>query len=775
MSTSESPKKRFSLRRTLSKRFSSHRGDRRQVTPLPDEKPVLVLRVQVLGCKGLEAADWNGKSDPYVVATFQRQRQKTPVIQKNLNPTWNAKDATFDFPIYQSVAERLGTLLELVVWDKDMLSKDYLAELPLACSEWFAHNGGPAAYDFASPKNKPFWLDLQSSRSTKEAKGSINVKLGLVSPPGTKNIDFATLYALLVKKSRGDIFSASAMQGIGTVGEGGSGHLPVNEDSSDEESDGEDDASAKTLVKSWPSFRLNWEGTKIDYSFSQHKEIAGILLLEVKSAADLPKQKDLGKSGIECDPCAVINFGKRTARTRVIRHTLEPEWNERLILIVPADGTHSKISLSVLNWDTISGEDTLGETTLDVSAVFADAPKADAKTGLFPPEASIGAGMKEFKLPLTVPKDAGFEMKGAPVLVVSAKFEHHAAFRQRFWRAHLHEFDKDKSGTFSRKEVIAFLRDLGIHLDASKIDELFVSSGKNTHGDQLTLEEAVIALETLIGVPRPTDAPKAKEPEPAAEAPAPVVAEEVVTSPVVEQPTTAGAADGLFEEEKVPKTEDSWIQVKDEQPAPASAPEKEVPAEVVEVVPPTEVSPPKSIIDAKTEKDGAPAPSTDHTPPHEPSPVPEPTIEAPPPTKPGRGKKPEKKAAAAGVQPKPPARRGVSAAEAERAASYAALVLADARLEITAERIVALLNASGIELEMFWASVFERACAGKDVGSMLLNVGASGAGAGASGGGQTSVAANGDAGGEGAKSEEARAAAAPAEESDEDMGFGLFD
>lgn len=71
-----------------------------------------------------------------------------------MNPTWNAKDATFDFPVYQSVAERLGTLLELVIWDKDVLSKDYLAELPLACSDWFAHNGGAAAYDFAGAKNK---------------------------------------------------------------------------------------------------------------------------------------------------------------------------------------------------------------------------------------------------------------------------------------------------------------------------------------------------------------------------------------------------------------------------------------------------------------------------------------------------------------------------------------------------------------------------------------------------------------------------------------------
>ena len=59
----------------------------------------------------------------FVTIAFQRQKQKTPVIQKTLDPHWPTKDATFDFPLYKSVAERLGTLLEIVVWDKDFVGK----------------------------------------------------------------------------------------------------------------------------------------------------------------------------------------------------------------------------------------------------------------------------------------------------------------------------------------------------------------------------------------------------------------------------------------------------------------------------------------------------------------------------------------------------------------------------------------------------------------------------------------------------------------------------
>lgn len=64
----------------------------------------------------------------FVVASFGRNRSQTPVIKKTLNPNYAPKDATFDFPIYRSLADRIGAL-ELVVWDKDMLKKDYLGEV----------------------------------------------------------------------------------------------------------------------------------------------------------------------------------------------------------------------------------------------------------------------------------------------------------------------------------------------------------------------------------------------------------------------------------------------------------------------------------------------------------------------------------------------------------------------------------------------------------------------------------------------------------------------
>ena len=46
-------------------------------------------------------------------------RHQTPVVKKSLNPTYPADGATFDYPIYLSLAGVVGARgLEAVVWDK---------------------------------------------------------------------------------------------------------------------------------------------------------------------------------------------------------------------------------------------------------------------------------------------------------------------------------------------------------------------------------------------------------------------------------------------------------------------------------------------------------------------------------------------------------------------------------------------------------------------------------------------------------------------------------
>merc|ERR1712093_880902 len=98
-------------------------------------------------------------------------------------------------------------------------------------------------------------------------------------------------------------------------------------------------------------------------------------------------------------------------------------------------------------------------------------------------------------------------------------------------------------------------------------------------------------------------------------------------------------------------------------------------------------------------------------------------------------------------------------ATSELASTYAALILADEGLEITADKIVAIASAANVEVEPIWASLLAKALEGKDVKELLTNVGAGGAAPGAAAGGAAEEAK------EEAKEEDK-------EESDDDMGFG---
>ncbi|EME83952.1 uncharacterized protein MYCFIDRAFT_134222 [Pseudocercospora fijiensis CIRAD86] len=110
---------------------------------------------------------------------------------------------------------------------------------------------------------------------------------------------------------------------------------------------------------------------------------------------------------------------------------------------------------------------------------------------------------------------------------------------------------------------------------------------------------------------------------------------------------------------------------------------------------------------------------------------------------------------------------------AELASSYAALILADEGLEITADKLQTLISAAKVpDVEPIWTSLFAKALEGKDVKDLLTNVGSGGGAAPAAAGG-AGAAAGGDAApaAEAAKEEKEE----EKEESDEDMGFGLFD
>ncbi|KAI0671294.1 phosphatidylserine decarboxylase-domain-containing protein [Trametes maxima] len=605
--------------------------------PIPGEQPVVVLRVQVLSCTNLLSKDRNGFSDPFVVTSLLANRQQTPVAKRTVNPTFNPRDATFDFPIFLSLADKLG-VVELVVWDKDMLKKDYLGETAIPLEDWFRDGN---AFAFDDTANRMISRNLVSTRNSTPATGSIQIKLGFVTPPNTTSLmDFAEIYSELVKRTRPSLVSAPPTEGIGTIRSNQEG--PQYEDdglSSDEggtnsEDEDEDGAGAqgaspsqlanlyippspsqgyvdisepprvieqpsprpavetpvtptpaavaKTPMASKPpspgfsipkmfpkrgstprslsvdsttgsiggasanagstavntplplspspsggltptqtarpqpdqrksKFRKSWGAKTKDFNFNAANDIMGIVMLEIQGARDLPRLKNMTRTGWDMDPFVVVSFGKKVFRTRVIRHSLNPQWDEKMLFHVRRYEVAFKVQLAVLDWDKLSSNDHVGEASFDVAKLLENAPTKDEKTGLYPDDEDGQRTMESFTLPLQTAKEVPWESKHNPVISFRAKYQPYDALRQKFWREYLKQYDTDDTGTISHLELTSMLDSLGSTLSHETVNSFWTRSGKRAHDEVLTINEAIQCLETELC--RPTSEKKRIDPE----------------------------------------------------------------------------------------------------------------------------------------------------------------------------------------------------------------------------------------------------------------------
>ena len=103
--------------------------------------------------------------------------------------------------------------------------------------------------------------------------------------------------------------------------------------------------------------------------------------------------------------------------------------------------------------------------------------------------------------------------------------------------------------------------------------------------------------------------------------------------------------------------------------------------------------------------------------------------------------------------------------------TYAALILHDEKLPITADNINKIIAATGAKVEAYWPALFARSLSTAHIGDLLGAIGTPGAAAAPAAASPAAGAAKSPAG----KAKAAPKAAEKEEEEAGDMGFSLFD
>ena len=124
------------------------------------------LHVHVLRARGVEAADWSGTSDAYVVVTVvqagEQVSHRTHTVWGTLDPEWQ------DAYIFRSVRRHRDHVLKFELYDRDRFgSDDPLGELRLPLTE--VQPCGEGDYE-AGPR----WLPFQAHATKRVITGDVN-------------------------------------------------------------------------------------------------------------------------------------------------------------------------------------------------------------------------------------------------------------------------------------------------------------------------------------------------------------------------------------------------------------------------------------------------------------------------------------------------------------------------------------------------------------------------------------------------------------------------
>ncbi|KAI1344718.1 phosphatidylserine decarboxylase-domain-containing protein [Xylariaceae sp. FL0016] len=381
---------------TINSRSTSPMRSTKEEIPASEQRKDtgLVLKIVVLRARELAAKDRSGTSDPYLQLNCGETKFTSHCVQKTLNPEWNVVCTV-------PISGEANLLLDCVCWDKDRFSKDYMGEFTLALEEIFAND---------KTEQEPQWYPLKSKKKSSVVSGEVLLQFNMFDSTNKDATDAQVLEKLRSlasglpeASSRNPTPSMTPMLGPTSSSKSGSSTPPglsrnATDGSQDDDEDDElfdDDETPEDEDPTKPETiekrkrRLRIKGLKRKkrqnpYEFvNGGSDVVGLVFLEICNITDLPPESNLTRTSFDMDPFVVASLGKKTYRTRVIRHNLNPVFNEKMLFHVLNHEQTYSFAFTVVDRDKYSGNDFIASTSFPLQEIVEKSPKANPETGLY--------------------------------------------------------------------------------------------------------------------------------------------------------------------------------------------------------------------------------------------------------------------------------------------------------------------------------------------------------------------------------------------------------
>lgn len=186
-------------------------------------------------------------------------------------------------------------------------------------------------------------------------------------------------------------------------------------------------AKSRRTLKLPGTRRLARRKTKRDYNFTSSSTSCGLVQLEIRGATNLPRWSNTLRTSFDMDPFVIISFGKKVFRTRIIRHSLNPTWDEKLFFHVAKHEEKFLLTMKICDWDVAQSNESVGSVSLSLDDLFAEGDGVRlGEDGFYETNAEgklVGDDFKERKLSIAVEGRGKIaDGKEQPMLIIRAKF-----------------------------------------------------------------------------------------------------------------------------------------------------------------------------------------------------------------------------------------------------------------------------------------------------------------------------------------------------------------